>query len=100
MNYISLLQKNKGFEQLFGVVLNLIFWEALHVILLHVLVQVSIEELKDKAIVFSEHQVVKQAHNMAIIVGIFFHQVLKKLGLICSKLVIQFCVSVDFDCDL
>ena len=59
--------------------------------------QISVEQLKDEALVLSEVDVLDQPDNVMLISGVFFHQEAQELAFLLCKFMIDLSVSVDLN---
>lgn len=58
--------------------------------------QVRMQQLEDKALVVPEMDVFLHPDDVVLVIWVFRHQELQKLGLLLGKFMINLCVPVDF----
>ena len=96
MDHIALLEEDECLEQLGCVRAYLLDRESLEFVFFQVLEEISVEELEDKALMFSEVNVLAHSHDIVIVLRIFIHEKLEKFSFRFSKLMINLCVPIDF----
>ena len=74
MNYFVFLKKDESLKQLIGIRLDLRFLKTCKSIVFQVLKQVSVEQLKYKALVISEVDMLVHPHYIMLIVFVLLHQ--------------------------
>ena len=74
----------------------MVFSKSLKIVFLEVLEQVSVQNLKEKALVLAKARVFKHAYYVMLIFRVFFKDKFKQFGFLFSEFMVNFSISVHF----
>jgi hypothetical protein len=98
MDDLVFLQEDQAFEDLHGVVSNLIGAEPHKPCGLEVLKEIGVEQLEDEAVVVSEEALVDHPHNIAPVLRVLLKNKLQVLSFLMGVLMVHLCVPGHFHC--
>lgn len=83
-------------QNLNSIVSDLAYFKTNEAVILQVLEEISVQYLKDKAMVVSKVKLIDQSNDVVRVVRVLLHEKIEKLALAIREFVIYICVPRDF----